>query len=516
MTETTVVKGYSMDTTATARAQDSRPPGRVSVAIIGGGFSGLATAIGLKQAGVEDFVLFERAEGVGGVWRHNEYPGAACDVASSLYSFSFEPNPDWSRPFAPQPEIKGYLERCAEKYGLTGHLRFGTEIASAEFDATAGEWTIETATGERHTARVLVSACGQLTRPKIPNIPGLEGFSGEVFHSAEWRHDYDLTGKRVAVVGNGASAVQLVPQIAPKVAQLTVFQRSAEYLIPKPDYPHRKLEHWLYKRVPGALKALRGAWWGIGEYVNPALTLDMSPAVRKAYLAPFYYATKAQLRLQISDPELRAKLTPDYQIGCKRILLSSNYYPALDRDNADVVTDAIAEVAPNGIVTADGTKREFDAIIFATGFHANGFVAPMTVRGLDGRELNEQWATGPEAYLGLTVNGFPNFFLMYGPNTNFGGGSIVYILESQARYIVDAVRQLNRSGAAYFDVKREAFDAFSAEAQRRLAGSVWAKGGCTTWYKNEHGKVTNNWPGLMIEYRRRTRKIDLRKYEVVR
>ncbi|MEV6071385.1 NAD(P)/FAD-dependent oxidoreductase [Nocardia sp. NPDC052001] len=503
-----------MDTTAATRA--SRPAGRVSVAIIGGGFSGLAAAIGLKRAGFDDFVLFERAEGVGGVWRHNEYPGAACDVASSLYSFSFEPNPNWSRPFAPQPEIKRYLEHCAEKYGIASHLRCGTEIAAADFDEAAGEWTITTTAGARHTARVLISACGQLTRPKIPNIPGLEGFTGEIFHSAEWNHDYDLRGKRVAVVGNGASAVQLVPQIASKVEQLTVFQRSAEYLIPKPDYSHRDLEHRLYRRVPGALKALRGAWWTIGEYVNPALTLDMSPRLRKAYLAPFFYATRAQLRLQIKDPVLRAKLTPDYQIGCKRILLSSNYYPALARDNADVVTEAITEVAGTGLITEDGVKREFDAIIFATGFHANGFVAPMAVHGVDGQNLNETWAAGPEAYLGLTVSGFPNLFLMYGPNTNFGGGSIVYILESQARYIVDAVRQLEHSGARYFDVLRDAFDAFSAEAQRRLAGSVWAKGGCTTWYRNDKGKVTNNWPGLMIEYRRRTRRMDLDKYRVVR
>ncbi|MFE4457373.1 flavin-containing monooxygenase [Nocardia tengchongensis] len=486
-----------------------------SVAIIGSGFSGLATAIGLKRAGFDDFVVFERAEGPGGVWRHNTYPGAACDVASSLYSFSFEPNPNWSRPFAPQPEIKSYLEHCVERYGLTPHMRYRTEIAATEFDERTGVWTVETTTGERSTHTMVVAACGQLTRPSFPKIPGLDEFEGTRFHSAEWDHDHDLTGKRVAVVGNGASAVQLVPQIVDRVRSLTVFQRSAEYLMPKPDYAHASWEHTLFDKVPGALRALRGAWWAIGEYVNPALTLPMSRTVRHAYLAPFYLAIKAQLRLQIRDKELRRKLTPDYQMGCKRILLSSNYYPALARENADVVTDSITEITPNGIITADGTKHEVDTIVFATGFQAGGFVAPMTVRGLGGQDLSRSWNSEPQAFLGMTVSGFPNFFLMYGPNTNFGGGSIVYILESQARYIVDAVRTLTERRAGYMDVRPESFDAFSAEAQRRLANSVWATGGCNSWYTNDKGKVTNNWPGLMSEYRRRTRRVDPRDYRFV-
>ncbi|WP_405485236.1 flavin-containing monooxygenase [Nocardia sp. NBC_00511] len=486
-----------------------------SIGIIGSGFSGLAAAIGLKQAGFDDFVVFERAEGPGGVWRHNTYPGAACDVASSLYSFSFEPNPNWSRPFAPQPEIKGYLEHCVEKYGLTGHMRYGVEIAAATFDEESGTWTIETTTGDKSEFDIVVAAGGQLTRPSFPKIPGIETFDGTVFHSAEWNHDHDLTGERVAVVGNGASAVQLVPQIVDKTRTLTVFQRSAEYLIPKPDYLQANWEHKLYDRVPGVLRALRGAWWSIGEYVNPALTLPMSRTARHAYLAPLYLASKAQLRLQIRDKELRRKLTPDYQMGCKRILLSSNYYPALARENADVVTDSITEITPNGIMTADGTKHEVDTIVFATGFQAGGFVAPMTVRGLDGQDLSGSWNGEPQAYLGLTVTGFPNFFLMYGPNTNFGGGSIVYILESQARYLVDAVRTLAARKVAYMDVKPEAFDAFSTEAQRRLRNSVWATGGCHSWYTNDKGKVTNNWPGLMSEYRRRTAKVNPADYRFV-
>jgi cation diffusion facilitator CzcD-associated flavoprotein CzcO len=490
-------------------------PRQPSVAIVGSGFSGLATAIGLKKAGFTDFTIFERSLEVGGVWQHNTYPGAACDVASSLYSFSFEPNPRWSRPFAPQSEIQAYLEHCVEKYGLTEHLRLGTEITAAEFDEADGAWTLTDQDGTAYTADVFVPACGQLTRPSIPNLPGLDDFEGRIFHSAEWDHDYDLTGKRVAVVGNGASAVQLVPPVAKQAAALTVFQRSAEYVVPKPDYPHPAWENWLYAKVPATQKALRGAWWTIGEYVNPALVSNWSSRAREAWLAPILLGAKVQLRLQVKDPELRAKLTPDYTIGCKRVLLSSNYYPALAKPHVDVVTDRITEIAPNGIVTSDGTKHHVDTIIFATGFQTKNFVTPMTVTGREGADLNEVWADGPAAYLGMTVPCFPNLFLMYGPNTNFGGGSIVYILESQARYIVDAVRKLDHAGAAYLDVKQDVYDEFADEVQGRLSKSVWATGGCTSWYVADNGRVTNNWPGLMSEYRRRTKSLDPIEYHVV-
>lgn len=485
-----------------------------SVAIVGSGFSGLATAIGLKQAGYTDFTIFERTSAVGGVWQHNTYPGAACDVASSLYSFSFEPNPQWSRPFAPQHEIQAYLEHCVDKYGLAEHLRFETEIADARWDESQGLWTLTDTVGSHYTADLFVPACGQLTRPSIPSLPGLDGFEGTYFHSAEWNHDYDFTGKRVAVIGNGASAVQLVPEVAKDAAALTLFQRSAEYIIPKPDYAHLDWEHWMYANVPGALKLFRGAWWTIGEYINPALVSNWPNAARTAYLAPVYAATKAQLRLQVKDKDLRRKLTPDYTIGCKRILLSSAYFPALDQDHCDVVTDSITEIAPNGVVTADGTKHEADVIVFATGFQAKNFVTPMTVTGTDGADLNEVWGDGPAAYLGMTVTGFPNLFLMYGPNTNFGGGSIVYILERQARYILDAVRKLERSGKKSLDVRREVYDSFVDEVQGRLKDSVWAQGGCTSWYVNSKGRVTNNWPGLMSEYNRRTKRLDLSDYDL--
>lgn len=484
---------------------------RPRVAIVGSGFSGLAAAIGLKQAGYRDFTVFERAGAVGGVWQHNSYPGAACDVASSLYSFSFEPNPAWSRTFAPQAEIQGYLERCVRQYGLSGHLRFNTEIVAADFDAERGVWRLTTDAGEVHEADVFVPACGQLSRPAIPELPGLDEFAGKIFHSAEWDHDHDLTGQRVAVVGNGASAVQLVPEVAKQAAELTVFQRSAEYLIPKPDFTHPRWVKWLYRSTP-AQRLSRGTWWSIGEYVNPALVRDWSRTARHAYLAPLFAATRVQLLLQVRDKELRRKLTPDYSMGCKRILLSSNYFPALSKDHVDVVDDAITEIAPNGVVTADGVKREVDVIIFATGFKSTGFVAPMRVTGVDGQDLNQTWAEGPAAYLGMTVSGFPNLFLMYGPNTNFGGGSIVYILECQARYIVDAVRALDRADASYLDVRPEVYEEFSAEIQGRLAKSVWATGGCTSWYQGKGGRVTNNWAGTMTEYRRRTKRVDPADY----
>lgn len=483
----------------------------VSIAIIGAGFSGIAAAIALKRAGYHDIVIYDRASGVGGVWRHNTYPGAACDVPSALYSFSYEHNDRWSRPFAPQAEIQSYLEHCADKYGLRRHIRLRTEIVSADFDGATGAWTLTTATGQRHNATILVPACGQLSRPRLPDIPGLSDFSGELFHSAEWDHSFDLTGKRVAVIGNGASAVQLVPHLARKAKKLTVFQRSAEYIIPKPDYQIPRVQAALFDRIPALHKAIRAAVWGVAEYANPAFTNDFG-RLHNVYLAPFYLAAKAQLRLQVRDPQLRAKLTPSFRIGCKRVLLSSDYYPALTRPNTEVVTGGITGVAGNGILTADGVKREYDAVICATGFQTHGFIAPMRITGRHGLGLTEAWAGSPAAYLGMAVPGFPNLFLMYGPNTNFGSGSIVYILESQARYLADAVRQLDRGGARYLEVRQGAFDRFSAEARRRLAHSVWATGGCSSWYANGKGVVTTNWPGLMSEYYRRTRRVNLADY----
>jgi cation diffusion facilitator CzcD-associated flavoprotein CzcO len=359
----------------------------VTVAIIGCGFAGLAAAIELKRVGIDDLMVFEQAGDIGGVWRDNTYPGAACDVASALYSFSFEPNPTWSRAFAPQSEIHAYLQHCAEKYDVTRHISFNTQITTAAFDDAEGTWQLETAQGQRYAARVLVSACGQLRRPHVPEIPGIEDYSGVVFHSAQWDHKFDPRGKRIAVVGSGASAVQIIPQIAGEVAQLTVFQRSAEYLIPKLDFQLGRRSHRLFVRFPLALRALRAVWWLLNESMIPALTRTMSRRTRTVFLAPLYIAAAAQRRWQVRDPTLRAKLTPNYQLGCKRILLSSNYYPALSLPTTTVITDAITRFTGDGVTTSDGITREFDAIVLATGFRTNDFVAPMDVRGLHGQDL---------------------------------------------------------------------------------------------------------------------------------
>lgn len=480
---------------------------RTRVAIVGTGFSGLALGIMLRRAGIEDFVLFDRCDAVGGTWRENTYPGAACDAPSHLYSFSFAPNPSWSRRFAPQREILEYLEDCTDRFGLRPHLHLGTEVRGASFDDAGATWTIETSSGETWEADVFVAACGQLSRPSYPAIAGLDGFDGPCFHSARWDHDCDLSGRDVAVVGTGASAIQFVPAIASRVRRLYVFQRSAPYVVPKPDRRYDDLHRWVYRNVPFSQAVSRLGIWALFEMLIPGYV------GHPAMLAPLREAHRRLLEAQVQDPELRTALTPGYELGCKRVLISNDYYPALTRENVELVTAPIASVGAHAVVTADGTEREVDAIVLGTGFRSNDFVAPMQVTGLGGRALDDAWAHGAEAFLGLSVAGFPNFFLMYGPNTNLGAGSIVYMIESQARHVIEALRLLDRSGAAYVDVKADAQDEFGREMQARLDGSVWA--GCSSWYRDDQGRNTNNWPGLMWEYRRRTRHLDRARYEVV-
>ncbi|MEJ7601779.1 MAG: NAD(P)/FAD-dependent oxidoreductase [Kofleriaceae bacterium] len=470
--------------------------------IVGAGFGGLGMAIRLKQRGEHRFVILEQAHDVGGCWRDNTYPGAACDIPSHLYSFSFAPSWRWTRAYAPQPEIHAYLRTCARTYGLGRHLRFGTTVRGASFDATTGTWVVDT--GATHLrARALVIACGQLSRPAYPRIPGLETFAGTRFHSARWNHDAPLDGARVAVIGTGASAIQFVPAIAPRVAQLYVFQRSPPYVIPKPDRGFGRRERALYRKLPILGIARRARIYATNEL--RALTLAM-PRLTAGYAWLFRH----HLHRQIQDPALRAKLTPDYPIGCKRVLISNDYYPALARDNVEVVTDAIRGVTPRGIVTADGRERAVDTLIFGTGFTANEFLAPMTIRGLHGT-LDEAWQGGAEAYLGITVTGFPNLFVLYGPNTNLGHNSIVYMLESQFDYVMQALDVLHR--VRRLDVKPEIQHAFNTSLQQQLAGSIWA-GDCTSWYKTPDGKITNNWPGYTFTYRRLTRALDLADYNV--
>lgn len=477
-----------------------------TVAIIGAGFGGVGLAVRLKQSGI-DFILFEKAASVGGVWRENTYPGAACDVPSHLYSFSFEPKPDWPRKYAEQPHILGYLEHCARKYDLLKHMRFKTEIESAAFDEASGLWTLRTKSGEEFQARALVTACGQLNRPATPALKGLENFRGAKFHSALWDHTVDLAGKRVAVVGTGASAIQFVPTVVAKAARMTLFQRSPPWIMPKPDRIFHGFEKALMRFVPGVTALYRSTTYlrcearliGFrkGTWMN---ALGVRLALR-------------HLRSQIPDEQLRLQLTPDYTFGCKRVLISNEYLKALARPNAAVVTDSIAEVTADAIVTSTGQTYPADVLILGTGFQATDFLAPMRVTGRGGRDLNEAWRDGAEAYLGMTIPGFPNFFLLYGPNTNLAHNSVVYMIESQIRYILGCLEVLAQHPGAVLDLKAERLRSYAEEIQTRLDRSVWSAG-CANWYKNANGRITNNWPGFTFEYRWRTRAPKIEDYEL--
>jgi cation diffusion facilitator CzcD-associated flavoprotein CzcO len=477
------------------------------VCIVGAGFGGVGLAIRLKQAGIDSLSILERGETVGGVWRDNTYPGLTCDVPSHLYSLSFEPKHDWSRRFPQREEIHAYLEGCVEHYGLGEHLRLGTEVAGADFDEGAGRWRIRTTDGEQIEADFLVSATGQLSRPSTPAIPGLADFEGPVFHSARWDHDVELTGKRVAVVGTGASSIQFVPEIAREAGELVIFQRSPNWVIAKPDRPYRRWQQRLFRRFPWIQAASRAWVWTRFEFF--ILAFNRFRPLGRIFEAGYL----RRIEKEVADPELRAKLVPDYPLGCKRVLISNDWFPTLERPDVALVTGPIAEVRPRAVVAADGEEHPADVLILGTGFTAQDFLAPMEIRGRGGRELNQAWRDGAEAYLGMTVAGFPNMFMLYGPNTNLGAGSIVYMLESQIEYVVEAVRALGRTRVAYMDVRADVQSEFNEVIQSRLADSVWTAG-CTSWYRTESGKVTNNWPGFTYEYRRRTRRPDLGDYEL--
>jgi len=475
------------------------------IAIIGSGFSGLCVGIQLKTAGIDSFTIFEKSDRLGGTWRDNTYPGAACDVPSFLYCFSFEQKTDWSRMWSPQDEIRDYMEHCARKYGLDRHIRFGTEIAGARFDAEEGVWRLRTTGGEEVVADVLVSAVGQLNRPAVPAIPGLDRFQGACFHSARWEHGVDLAGKRVGVIGNAASAIQLIPQIVPTVRHLSIFQRSANWMLPRGDRAYTERERRRFTRSPLLARLHRWAIW---------LRLELRfPIMRGnrffAWLAR--RAAEKNLRAQVADPRLRAALTPDYPIGGKRILISDDYYPALARDNVEVVTDGIAHLAEDAVVTRDGRVHPVDALILATGFQTTAFLAPMRIVGLDGRSLEAEWADGARAYRGIAVSGFPNLFLMYGPNTNLGHNSIIFMIECQTRYILGAIRTLIERDLAWLDLSRAVMDEDDARVQAELAGTVWAATG-KSWYKTEQGRITNNWSGSTARYWWITRRFDGERY----
>ena len=480
----------------------------LDVAILGAGVSGLCMGIQLRKAGIPSFAIFEKSHDVGGTWNDNSYPGSGCDVPSHLYSFSFEPNPDWSRAFSPQPEIQRYLRHCAEKYDLLPQIRFGTEIRGASFDEHAGVWRIRTGAGEEITAKALVSGLGQLNRPHFPEIPGLASFDGTSFHSARWDHEHDVSGERVAVIGNGASALQFIPEIAKTAARVTIFQRSANWVIPRGDRKFSAADKARFRRHPLLLRALRALIWSLLEIRFLAFVRDSWFSRRMTRVATEY------LHAQVADPALRAKLTPDYPIGCKRILISDDYYQALVRPNVEVVTEPIAEVKCDAVVTQDGVARPADTIVFATGFESTRFLAPMRITGRGGRSLDDDWREGARAYRGITVSGYPNLFLMYGPNTNLGHNSIIFMIECQTGYILQAIRTLIDRDLAFLDVKPEVQQAFDTQTQRELSRTVWARTP-HSWYKTESGRITNNWSGTTTRYWWGTRRFDVESYASV-
>jgi cation diffusion facilitator CzcD-associated flavoprotein CzcO len=462
----------------------------------------------LKRAGYGNVTVFERGQRLGGVWHHNTYPGAACDIPSHLYEFSFAPNPRWSRRYAPQAEIQAYLEETARSYGVLDRIRTGTDVSSARWDEERRKWALETSGGP-HEADVLVTACGQLSVPAVPAIPGLDTFAGPAFHTARWRHDVDVAGKRVAVIGTGCSAIQVVPAIQPTVAQVDVYQRSPGWTFPKLDFPYSDRAKRLFERFPVLQRLDRASIFAFQELAAAGMT-------RHRWLLPVFRAiSRRRINAAIADPELRRKVTPTDEIGCKRIMLTDEWYPTLTEPNVELVVDRIAEVTPAGIRTQDGTERPADAIVLATGFATHGFVAPLEIAGVGGRPLTAEWAEVPRAYLGLSVPGFPNMFLLYGPNTNGGSGSVVNTIEAGMGHVIAALEELERADARRIEVSRQVADAFDRELRAALGGTVWHSG-CTNWYVDANGNDPNQWPWLWSTYRRRTERIEPGAYALER
>ncbi|RAJ62437.1 cation diffusion facilitator CzcD-associated flavoprotein CzcO [Streptomyces sp. Amel2xB2] len=485
----------------------------VRVAVIGSGFGGLGAAVRLRRAGVTDFVVLERREAVGGTWHDNTYPGCACDVPSHLYSFSFAPNPDWPRTFSGQEHIRAYLENVADTFGLRPHIRFNSEVELMSWDPEELHWTITTGQGAQLTADFVVNATGPLSDAKIPDIPGLESFGGKVFHTAQWDHDYDLSGKRVAVIGTGASAIQVVPAIQPRVERLTLFQRTPAWVMPRADREIGTLERKVHAKLPVTRYLRRQILWGIRELQVSAF------AKHPKMLGLIENLATSHMKRAVKDPEMRRKLTPDYRIGCKRILLSNDYYPALAKPNTELVASGLKEVRGNTLVAADGTEAEVDAIVFGTGFHVTDMPIAHRVKGADGMTLAESWADGMEALRGCSASGFPNLMTVIGPNTGLGNSSMILIIEAQLNYMVDYVKKLETlggpSGKAALDARPEAVRAWNDHVQDRMRRSVWNTG-CDSWYLDANGRNTTVWPGTTSEFRRVTKEVRLEEYEVRR
>jgi cation diffusion facilitator CzcD-associated flavoprotein CzcO len=476
-------------------------PSHVRIAIVGAGFSGIGAAIALTNEGYgDDLILLERRADVGGTWYDNSYPGCRCDVPSNLYSFSFAPNPNWSETFSAQPEIERYLQATARRYGVTEKVAFETTLEAASWDAAAAVWRIETTRGSL-TANYLVSGGGGLSEPFVPDLPGASSFAGTAFHSAQWNHSHDLTGRRVAIIGTGASTIQFLPSVQRSAGHVTLFQRTPPWVFPHRNRPTRALERVAYKRLPWTQRISRARNYWFGEAILGSLLIHNS-----AKLARLEGLAKKFLAGQVSDPELRAKLTPTYTPGCKRLLQSNEYYPALQRPNVTVETEKIIQLEPGGIVTADGTLHEVDTIIYGTGFRITTNPMAEKVRGADGRTLREHWAgTGMQAYCGTTIPGFPNYFMMAGPNTGIGHTSLVVMIEAQVAHVVGALRALKARGASVIDVRPEVLERWSAEVQTKAGPTVWNSGGCSSWYLDDAGRNTTLWPDYTFRFVRRTR-----------
>ncbi|WP_033288426.1 flavin-containing monooxygenase [Amycolatopsis jejuensis] len=477
------------------------------VIVVGTGFSGLGMAVRLRKDGRDDFVVLEKAADVGGTWRDNSYPGCACDIPSHMYSFSFEQNPGWSRTHSPQPEIFRYLREVAGKYDVRRFIRFGQEMTGARWDEEENRWHVSTRGGDEFVAPVLVSALGALHRPMIPELPGIEHFAGSVFHSAEWNHDFDFTGKRVAVVGTGASAIQFVPKIASQVAELTLFQRTPPWVMPKADREMPGWLHRLFRVVPPVQRLYRNfLYWTLEAR---AFGFNGKPWIMKIGQR----IAKRNIDRAVPDPQLRAKLTPDYTMGCKRVLISNDYYPALARENAEVVTDGVAEVREHSVVDAAGVEHEVDAIIYGTGFHVTDAFDELEIVGRDGRNLAKEWASeGMRTHLGITVNGFPNLFLLLGPNTGLAHNSVVFMIEAQISYVAQALRL---AGARALEPREDVQERFNADVQRKLANGIWTQGGCKSWYLDAKGVNRTIWPGFTWRYWLDTRTVQREDFELL-
>ncbi len=483
-------------------------PEHVRVAIVGSGFAGLGMAVRLGQEGIDDYVVLERGEDVGGTWRDNHYPGAACDVPSRLYSFSWAPNPDWTRSFSPQPEILAYLRRIADEFGIRPKLWTSARVESATWDEATAKWTVVSAVGTL-TADVLVSAAGALSEPRAPEIEGIEDFAGPIFHSADWDHSQSLAGKKVAVIGTGASSIQIVPQLQPRVGELKVYQRTPAWIVPRNDRPFLGIEKRIARRFPAVQKLARDAiYWSRESYV-------VAFTRRTALLRAVEGIARTHLRRQVPDPVLREKLTPEYRIGCKRILISNDFYPALSKPNADVVTEPIERITAGAVVTADGVSHPTDALVLATGFEVTPPPVARMIRGTKGT-LAEHWQQGGmQGHRGTAIAGFPNLFMLVGPNTGLGHTSMVYVIESQVEYVIDALKAMDAGGWAAVAPRQAAQDAFNVGMKQQLDGSVWKTGGCDSWYLDEYGNNTTLWPDFTFKFRKLTSEFDAENYNKV-